>query len=97
MYELRQKEVINVKDGCRYGYVADIEFCPNKGQIKKMIVPGPAKVFGMFGRDEEFCLPWDCIKKIGNDIILVDIDKKKMRVMAQGDGEDDDKEEEEED
>jgi YlmC/YmxH family sporulation protein len=78
MYELRQKEVINLKDGCRYGYVCDIEFCEAKGHIKKLIVPGPAKVFGMFGREEEFFIPWDCIKKIGSDIILVEIDKRKM-------------------
>jgi len=84
MYELRQKEVINVKDGCRYGYVSDIEFCPAKGHIKKIIVPGPAKVFGMFGRDGEYCIPWDKIQKIGSDIILVEMDKKKMRVFAQG-------------
>jgi len=94
MYEFRQKEVINVKDGCRYGYVSDIEFCPNKGHIKKIIVPGQAKVFGMFGRDEELCIPWDKIQKIGGDIILVDMDKKKMRVSAQGEeGDEEEKDE----
>ena len=93
MYELKQKEVINVKDGCRYGYVSDIEFCPCKGHIKKIIVPGPAKVFGMFGRDGEFYIPWDKIQKIGSDIILVEMDKKKMQVHAQSgsDGDDDEK------
>lgn len=63
VHELRQKEVINVRDGCRYGYVADIEFCQHKGHVKKIIVPGAAKVFGMFGREEELCIPWDAIKK----------------------------------
>ena len=94
MYELRQKEVINVKDGCRYGYVSDIEFCQNKGQIKKIIVPGPAKMFGMFGRDGEFYIPWDSIKKIGSDIILVEMDKKKMLVHSQNVGDDDDESDE---
>ena len=76
IHELRQKEVINVKDGCRYGYVADIEFCEQKGHVKKLIVPGQAKIFGMFGRDDEFFIPWSCIRKIGSDIILVELDSK---------------------
>jgi YlmC/YmxH family sporulation protein len=57
--------------------VCDIEFCESKGVVKKLIVPGQAKAFGLFGREEELCISWDCIKKIGSDIILVEIDGKK--------------------
>lgn len=29
-------------------------------------------VFGLFGRGEDFYVPWDCIQKFGDDIILID-------------------------
>lgn len=78
MYELRQKEVINIKDGCRLGYVVDIEIDIAEGEIKKIIVPGPAKILGMFGHEQEYMVDWDCIVQIGDDIILVDVDIDKI-------------------
>ena len=72
MYDLRQKEVINLSDGARYGFVSDLEIDINKGKILTMIVPGPGRVLGVFGRDQEYRIPWDSIDKIGDDIILVD-------------------------
>jgi len=74
IYELRQKEIINIKDGTRFGFVADVEIDEEKGEISKIIVPGPARVFGVFGRDAEYCIPWSSIKQVGDDIILVDVD-----------------------
>jgi len=76
IYELRQKEIINIKDGTRFGFVADLEIDQKNGKISKLIVPGPARVFGVFGRDTEYSIPWDDIKQIGDDIILVDVDPK---------------------
>jgi len=74
IYELRQKEIINIKDGTRFGFVADLEIDEESGEISKLIVPGPARVFGVFGRDAEYLIPWDAIKQVGDDIILVDVD-----------------------
>ena len=71
---MRQKEIINIRDGCRFGFVCDVEFDADSGRITKIIVPGPAKVFGLFGRDKEYCIPWSSITQIGADIILVDVD-----------------------
>ena len=80
IYELRQKEIINIKDGTRFGFVADLEIDEIKGTVSKIIVPGPARVLGMFGRDAEYCIPWDSIKQVGDDIILVDVDVKKCLI-----------------
>ena len=73
IYELRQKEVINIRDGCRFGFLSDVDIDIDKGKIIKLIVPGPARFFGIFGREHEYRIPWDCIKQIGVDIILVDV------------------------
>jgi len=72
MVELRYKEVINVNDGCRLGYVGDVEIRIPDGQVIAVIVPGPCRFFGLFGRGADYYVPWDCIKQIGDDIILID-------------------------
>lgn len=74
IYDLRQKEIINIKDGTRFGFVTDLEINEEDGKIEKIIVPGPARVFGVFGRDSEYIIPWDAIKQVGEDIILVDVE-----------------------
>ena len=72
MAELRYKEVINICDGCRLGFVGDAEILLPDGKVCALIVPGPCRFFGLFGRGEEFYIPWECIKQIGDDIILID-------------------------
>jgi YlmC/YmxH family sporulation protein len=72
MYDLRQKEVINAEEGTRYGFVSDLEIDVTEGRILGLIVPGPGRVFGVFGREQEYRIPWSKIKKIGDDIILVE-------------------------
>ncbi len=74
--ELKQKEVINITDGIRYGYVYDVEFDRNTGKILNLIVPVSGKVMGLFGREEEYIIPWGEIKQIGDDIILIDANVK---------------------
>ena len=70
--DFRCKEVINICDGCRLGYVGDVECRLPDGQLTALIIPGPYRFFGLFGRGEEYCIPWECIKQIGDDIILID-------------------------
>lgn len=75
--ELRTKEVINCCDGQRLGFVADIEFNPDTGKIHKIIIPGPCKIWGILGRDHEYIIDFCCIKQIGPDVILVEVDAEK--------------------
>ncbi|MGE4284237.1 MAG: YlmC/YmxH family sporulation protein [Clostridia bacterium] len=77
--DFRQKEVINVSDGKRLGFVYDVEIDMNKGVIVSIIVPGPGKIMGLFGRDTDYVIPWTSIKKVGEDIILVDMNEAVMK------------------
>ena len=72
MVELRRREVINIRDGCRLGFVGDVEVRVPEGQVSALIVFGPCRFFGLFGRGEDYYLPWECIQRIGDDIILID-------------------------
>ena len=70
--DMRNKEVINICDGCRLGFVADMEIRLPDGQVCAVIVYGPCRFFGLFGRGEEFFIPWDAIRQMGDDIILIE-------------------------
>ena len=72
MRDLRCKEVINISDGCRLGFVSDVDIRIPEGQVIAIVVNGPCRFFGLFGRGEEFYIPWECIQRIGDDIILID-------------------------
>ena len=71
--DLHCKEVICISDGRRLGYISDARIELPEGNITAIIVPGPCKVLGVCGRREDFAIPWHCIRRIGPDIVLVDI------------------------
>ena len=73
--DLRCKEVINLCDGCRMGYVGDVEIDVVCGRVIALVVPGRCRFFGLFGREEDFIIPWEALDKIGDDIILVRHDR----------------------
>ena len=82
--ELRCREIINVCTGQRLGYVCDAEFEMPSGTLRALIVPGPCRFFGLFGREPDFLIPLDRITKIGPDIILVDIQGSCARSKRNG-------------
>jgi YlmC/YmxH family sporulation protein len=78
IYDMKQKEVINIKDGSRFGFICDMEIDEHNGHVLSIIVPGPGRVFGVFGRETEYKIPWDNICQFGDDIILVDVDTRRV-------------------
>ena len=75
--ELREKEVVNVCDGERLGNICDVDFEEHTGRICTLIIPGPGKIFGIIGRDSEYLIPYECVKRIGSDVVLVEIEAAK--------------------
>lgn len=56
-----------------YGYVQDVTADLKTGVITSIIVPGNNKVFNLFAGKDEIVIPWEKIKCIGDEIILVEI------------------------
>ncbi len=54
------------------GLRGDLELKVPEGEVKALIVFGPCRFFGLFGRGEDFYVPWDCVQRFGDDIILID-------------------------
>ena len=74
--ELHAKEVINIKDGERLGFVSDIEIDASSGNIISISVPGAYRAFGFLGKEPDKTIKWENIIKIGDDLIMID-DKTK--------------------
>lgn len=70
--DLRYKEVIDVEDGNRYGYVGDVEIDWADGKVQALIVPGRLRLLGLLGREEDVVVPFEAVRRFGEDIILVD-------------------------
>ncbi len=71
--DFRHKEVINIKDGKRLGYVQDVCADLQSGNITSIIVPGTSKPFNIFTGASDIVIEWNKIKCIGENVILVEI------------------------
>ena len=71
--DFRHKEVVNINNGKRLGYVQDVCADLETGRITSIIVPGSNKVLNLFVQSNEIVIPWQNIRCIGDDLILVEI------------------------
>ncbi len=70
--DLKAKEVINISDGARLGFVSDVEVDLSDGRLVSIMVEGPYRLMGLFGKTADIVIKWENIKKIGNDIIVIE-------------------------
>lgn len=71
--ELRQKEVINVRTGKRLGRISDMIISSTDKYVLGLVVPAERR---LFAPREDIFIPWQNIKKIGDDVILITLDEK---------------------
>ncbi len=72
--ELRNKQVVCVKDGCVLGYVSDVELDTTSGELTALVIFGKPRAMGLLGREEDIVIPWREISVIGRETILVSTD-----------------------
>lgn len=72
--ELSGKEIVDVKRAERLGVLGqtDLEINEKNGKIQALLIPS-LKWFGFKRQGNEIRVPWKHIKKIGNDMIIIDI------------------------
>ncbi len=71
--DFKHKEVININNAQRLGFVQDVNAELESGIITSIVVPGSSKFFNIFSSGHEIIIPWSNIKCIGEDIILVEL------------------------
>ena len=69
--EMRDKQVICIKDGTILGCLGDIQIDTCSGKIISIVIFGRPRFCGIFGRCEDIIIPWNCIEIIGEETILV--------------------------
>ncbi|MDQ0227556.1 YlmC/YmxH family sporulation protein [Metabacillus niabensis] len=76
--ELSGKEIVDVKRAERLGVLGQTDLEINEqGQITSLIIPS-LKWFGLRKQGQEIRVPWQHIKKIGTDMIILEIPDETM-------------------
>ena len=82
--ELKQREVINVKDCKRLGFVGDVDFDISTGKMLAIIVPGPGCVWGFLGREKEPYIPFCDICQMGMTLFCGEAERREKRKNKEG-------------
>lgn len=80
--ELVGKEMVNIYDGMRMGTVGESDMMVDQetGQIISIILPNRGNMFNFWADRQKMIIPWDAVKKIGREVIVVEIDHTHMRL-----------------
>ena len=70
--DLQNKTVVNVIDGKNIGNIIDLEI-NDDGTTMGLVVEKYKFLISSFSNKKELIIKWDQIKKIGEDVILVNI------------------------
>ena len=76
--DLRNKEVINIKNGARLGCVSDVEVDTCDAKLVAIVIYGRPRLFGLLGREDDCIIDWCDIEIIGEDSILVNCTPKRQ-------------------
>ena len=68
--QLQSKEVISTKNGCRIGFVSDVEIDMQEGRLCAILVDTRRKG-GLLSKTQDLRIPWSDIAVLGEDTILV--------------------------
>ena len=72
--DFQNKDVVNIKNGNRLGNIIDIDIDMISGNINKVIIYNKKSIFSVF-KQEELEISWSSIKKVGDDVILIDLNE----------------------
>lgn len=75
--DLVGKEIINIFDGVRLGTIGDSDMIidPDSGEVVSIILPGRSNFINLWIDRQEMEIPWSSVKKIGSEVIIVDLDE----------------------
>jgi len=75
------KEIVNLNTGERLGIVAEADLVIDEatGNILKLLIPEERSQFSLFGERGFIEVPWENVRKIGNDMIIIEQDERKKR------------------
>ena len=72
--DLKNKFVVNVRNGSQLGAVADVEIDTASATVTALLIRGRPRLFGLLGHEPDTSVRWENIEVIGEDTILVNHD-----------------------
>lgn len=80
--DLVGKEIVNIYDGMRMGTVGESDMMVDEesGDIISIILPNRGNAFNFWADRQKLVIPWEAVKKIGREVIVVDLDATHMRL-----------------
>lgn len=81
--ELVGKEIINLYDGTRMGHMmaSDLIIDSQTGMIVALVVP--VRGLNLLGGRQNLTIPWEAVKKVGLEILVVDLDQSQVMAYRQ--------------
>ncbi|APC40653.1 YlmC/YmxH family sporulation protein [Clostridium estertheticum] len=67
---LRQMEIIDINSGSKMGYIKDLKVDCDDYKIISILMP--TQKSSWFNKNDSIEIPWEKVKKVGVDVILVD-------------------------
>lgn len=72
--DLRCRDVVNMCDGRKLGKPIDLVLT-ERAQVEALVVPAPGSFMNFVRADREgYVIPWNRIRRIGDDVILVELE-----------------------
>ena len=71
--ELQKKDIINIKDGKKVGKIIDVEFDKENGYLIHFVIERAHIMKNIFYPQQDITIKFSQIKKMGEDVILIDI------------------------
>ncbi len=71
--DLQRKDIVNLNNGKKIGRIIDVEIDANNGSMVNLIVEKGKYFRNMFNSESEVLIRFDQIKKMGEDVILIDL------------------------
>ena len=80
--DLVGKEIVNIYDGMRMGTVGESYMMVDQesGDVISIILPNRGNAFNFWADRQKLVIPWEAVKKVGREVIVVDLDATHMRL-----------------
>lgn len=72
--DLGLRDIVNLVDGAKLGPVKDVHIDLETGKVLSLVLSGNRKYFGLLSAGGDVMVPWEKIKKIGVDTVLVEVE-----------------------
>lgn len=74
---LKTMEVIDINTGTKIGFIKDLMVDCSEYKILSLIIP--SQKISWFSKNDVIEVTWEKVKKIGVDVILVELDEEELR------------------